>query len=55
MKKYKQLSFEDLVKIETLMKEDFKSTEIAINSLKIRVVSIGVSKTIALKVNSKQM
>jgi IS30 family transposase len=30
MKKYKQLSFEDLVKIETLMEEDFKPTEIAI-------------------------
>ena len=30
MKKYKQLGFEDLVKIETLMKEDFKTTEIAI-------------------------
>ncbi len=30
MKNYKQLSFEDLVKIETLMEEDFKPTEIAI-------------------------
>ena len=30
MKKYKQLSYEDLVKIETLMEEDFKPTEIAI-------------------------
>ena len=30
MKKYKQLRFEDLVKIETLMEEDFKPTEIAI-------------------------
>ena len=30
MKKYKQLRFEDLVKIETLMEEDFKPAEIAI-------------------------
>ena len=30
MKKYKQLSFQDLVKIETLMEEDFKPPEIAI-------------------------
>jgi len=30
MKKYKQLGFDDLVKIETLMEEDFKPTEIAI-------------------------
>ena len=29
-KKYKQLRFENLVKIETLIKEDFKLTEIAI-------------------------
>ena len=30
MKKYKQLSFEELVKIETFMEEDFKPKEIAI-------------------------
>ena len=30
MKNHKQLNFEDLVKIETLMEEDFKPTEIAI-------------------------
>ena len=30
MKKYKQLSYEELVKIETLLEEDFKPKEIAI-------------------------
>jgi hypothetical protein len=30
MKNYKKLSFEDLIKIETLMEQDFKPTEIAI-------------------------
>ena len=36
MKNYKQLSFQDLVKIETLMEEDFKPTEIAIKLSKDR-------------------
>ena len=30
MKKYKQLSYEELVKIETLLEEDFKPKDIAI-------------------------
>ena len=30
MKKYKQLNYEDLVKIETLLEADFKPKEIAI-------------------------